>query len=82
MPRQALLIANGKNGSGKTALSKVVEGLGRLDIDPIHEECDSREQLSSMIVKEGLRRISRPVLQSLSRSELPRGLGPFLEIRK
>jgi hypothetical protein len=53
MPRQALLIANGKSRSRKAALSKVVEGLRRLDIDPIREECESREQLSSMIVKEG-----------------------------
>jgi diacylglycerol kinase (ATP) len=53
MPRQALLIVNAKSRSGKAALPKVIEGLRRLDIVPVHGECASREELSSMIVKKG-----------------------------
>jgi YegS/Rv2252/BmrU family lipid kinase len=53
MPRRALLVVNGKSRSGKAALAKIVEGLRRLDIDPVYEECHGREDLSSLIVAKG-----------------------------
>lgn len=55
MTKRALLIINGKSRSGSDSLAKVIEGLRRLGIDPIHRECSSREQLSPLIVKEGAR---------------------------
>jgi hypothetical protein len=35
MVRRALLIVNAKSRSGKAALSKVIEGLGQLGIEPV-----------------------------------------------
>jgi diacylglycerol kinase (ATP) len=55
MGRRALLIVNGKSRSGKAALPKVLEGLRRLGIDPVHRDCDSREQLPALIASEGLK---------------------------
>jgi YegS/Rv2252/BmrU family lipid kinase len=53
MGRRALLIVNGKSRSGKAALPKVIEGLRRLGIDPVHRDCASREQLPALIASEG-----------------------------
>jgi YegS/Rv2252/BmrU family lipid kinase len=54
MARRALLILNGKSRSGKAALSQVIEGLSWFDIEPVHKECGSREELSPLIAKEGV----------------------------
>ena len=54
MTRRALLIINGNSRSGREANAQVIEGLRRLGIDPIQRECSSREQLSPLIVKEGV----------------------------
>jgi diacylglycerol kinase (ATP) len=53
MGRRALLIVNGKSRSGKAALPKVIEGLRKFGIDPVHRDCDSREQLPALIASEG-----------------------------
>ena len=54
MARRALLIVNGKSRSGKEALSRVVQGLRRRGIDPVHKECSSREELPALIAREGV----------------------------
>src|ERR1700712_1000283 len=54
MGRRALLIVNGKSRSGKAALPKVIEGLRKFGIDPVHRDCDSREQLPALIASEGV----------------------------
>ncbi|MEA2864584.1 MAG: hypothetical protein QOC84_2540 [Bradyrhizobium sp.] len=54
MARRALLIVNGKSRSGKEAQSRVIEGLRRLGIDPVHKECSSREELPALIAREGV----------------------------
>ncbi|MDP1867148.1 MAG: lipid kinase [Bradyrhizobium sp.] len=53
MTKRALLIINGNSRSGRDSHTEVIEGLRRLGIDPIHKECDSREELSPLIVREG-----------------------------
>jgi diacylglycerol kinase (ATP) len=53
MPRRALLIINAKSRRGKAALSSAIDGLRRVNIDPVHEDCANRDDLSSLIVEKG-----------------------------
>lgn len=53
MDRRALLIINENSRNGKAALSKVVEGLIQLGIEPLHKDCGHRKELPALIAKEG-----------------------------
>jgi YegS/Rv2252/BmrU family lipid kinase len=53
MARRALLVINGKSRNGKVALSRIVEGLTSLGIEPLHRDCGRRDDLPALIAKEG-----------------------------
>ena len=53
MGRRALLVINSKSRSGKSALETASQGLMRFGIEPVHRDCDTREQLAPLITKHG-----------------------------
>lgn len=51
MSRRALLIVNTKSRSGASQCEKAVAILDSHGIEPVHRECDGREELSPLIVR-------------------------------
>jgi len=51
MSRRALLIINAKSRSGATLCEQAVASLTAHGIEPVHRECERREDLSSLIVE-------------------------------
>jgi YegS/Rv2252/BmrU family lipid kinase len=55
MACRALLILNGKSRSGRATQHQVFDGLSRLGVESVHKECGSREELSPLIAREGVK---------------------------
>ncbi|WP_230530251.1 lipid kinase [Microvirga roseola] len=51
MPRRAILIVNAKSRSGASQCDMAIERLKAHGIEPVHLECNRREDLSPLIVK-------------------------------